>query len=166
MAAKFDPKVFSRNEWGILGGVFVAFVGLFFHAWHVNIKGFGGGTLLGWHFLGLWFPVLILGGAAVAIVVIRALRSDLIPTTIPVGTRVVVGALLILAVLIELIRGLTYPSANGGLAEAHVSAGASIGTYIVAIATAVAAAFAVIDFRESGEALPSLPAKPGTTTTP
>jgi hypothetical protein len=167
MAASFDPKSFSRNEWGILGGVLVAFIGLFFHAYHVSIKGFGGGgTLLGWHFVGLWFPTLILGGLAVAIVVIRALRADLIPAGLPIGTRVAVGLLLIIAVIISAIRGLTYPSVNGAFGTTHVSAGASFGTWIVCLALAVAAGFAILDFVESEETLPTLPAKPGTTTTP
>jgi hypothetical protein len=164
MAANFDPKSFSRNEWGILGGVLVAFIGLFLRSYGASYTIAGhhySAGVSGWHFLGLWFPAFILGGLAAAVVVIRALRADLIPP-LPVGPRLIVGTLLILAIVIEVIRALTYPSASGF----GGSIGASYGTWIVCIATAVAAAFAVIDFKESGEALPTLPAKPNTTTTP
>jgi len=158
--ARFDPKSFSRNEWGILGGVLVAFIGLFFNAFHARATFLGrsvGGSLLGWHFAGLWVPVLFLAIPAAALVVVRALRSDLIPT-LPVGTRLIVGAALIGATLITMIRGLTYPgdSFNG----TGVDIGASIGTYLVCIAVAVATAFAILDFIQSGEKLPALPAKP------
>jgi hypothetical protein len=160
--ASFDPKSFSRNEWGILGGVLVAFIGLFFRAWHATLHIAGhssSGGVTGWHFAGLWVPVLILAVPAAALVAVRALRNDLIPT-LPVGTRLIVAGALILAVIIEVIRALTYPSAGfTGLGSSY-SDGASFGTYIVTIATAIAVAFAVIDFKESGEALPKLPAKP------
>jgi|GEM_PF-1962200 len=168
--ASFDPKSFSRNEWGIIGGVLVAFIGLFLHAYKVSIKGAPSSFLginysyswLGWHFAGLWVPVLILAVPAAIIVAVRALRSDLIPANIPVGTRLVVAAALILALIIEVIRALTYPTTG----VSQVSAGATYGTYIICIATAVATAFAVLDFKESGEALPKMPTKPAGTSTP
>ena len=72
----------------------------------------------------------------------------------------IVGGALILAVIIEVIRALTYPTP--GIAGTSYSIGASYGTYIVCIATAVAAGFAIYDFIESGEKLPKLPAKPAT----
>jgi hypothetical protein len=163
--ASFDPKSFSRNEWGILGGVLVAFIGLFLEAWNASASGGGrsiSSGVSGWHFAGLWVPVLIIAVPAAALVVVRALRNDLIPT-LPVSTRVIVAGALIVAMLIELIRALTYPSVNGSLFGAHYSAGASYGTYIVTIATAVAMGAAIYDFIESGEKLPKLPAKPATT---
>ena len=166
--ASFDPKSFSRNEWGIVGGVFVAFIFLFFESFGVSAS-FAGRSVSdgvsGWHWAGLWVPVIFLAIPAAAIVALRALRNDLIPASIPVGTRVVVAGALIIALIIQVIRALTYPSADfGELGGAHISYGASYGTYLVCIAMAVATGFAVLDFKESGEALPKLPAKPATTT--
>src|SRR5437868_15396678 len=67
--ASFDPKSFSRNEWGIIGGVFVAFIFLFFKAFGVSVDAgpvhYSAGVS-GWHFAGLWVPVLFLAVPAAA----------------------------------------------------------------------------------------------------
>ncbi len=160
--AQPDLKTVSTVEWGIVGGAFVAFIGLFFHAYGVSFKGdaaFGGsfgGHLSGWHFAGLWLPVFLLLAAA-ALVAVRRFRGDLIPSTLPVGTRVVVAGVAAVATLIIIIRVVSYPGSPGD----GVSAGASFGSYLILAAAVVATVFAVLDFRASGEKLPARPA--GTT---
>ncbi|HEX7354079.1 MAG TPA: hypothetical protein VF288_04515, partial [Mycobacteriales bacterium] len=103
--------------------------------------------------------------AAAALVAVRRFRGDLLPA-LPVGTRVIVAAVAVVALVWVVIRALTYPEAgSGSLGGAHYSVGASFGTYVVCIATAVAAAFAVLDLRESGETLPAFPKAPTNSTT-
>jgi hypothetical protein len=160
----FNAKTFTTNEWAVLGGVFVAFIGLFLRSYSVSAGPFSAGVS-GWHWAGLWVPVIFLGVPAAAILAIRTLRADLIPASVPVTPRLAVAALLVVAVVIQVIRALTFPgSGSGDFDGTHFSVGASYGTYIVTIAMAVAAGFAVVDFRSSGEPLPTMPSKPGATT--
>ncbi len=161
--AEVDIRSIPRNELGILGGAIVAFLGLFFRAYSVKASAAGfheSFGLSGWHFFNLWFPVLLLVAAA-GLVAVRRFRADLVPA-LPVGTRVIVAGVAVLALVWTVLRGLTYPSASASFTGGHYSAGAGFGTYLVCLAVAVAAAFAVIDLRESGEKIPSIPKAPPT----
>lgn len=153
--ASFDPKKFTTNDWGVVGGGLLGFIGLFFHAYSVKVKGtdvFGGasfgGSLSGWHFKGLWFGViLLLVAAAFVFVKVQGIADT---PKLPVGPKLAVLAVTAVALLIILIRVFTYPSAN----VPGVSAGASFGSYLVLIAAIVSVVFAALDFRSSGEKLP------------
>ena len=111
--AQPDFKTVTTAEWGVIGGALVGFIGLFFHAYGVSFKGdaaFGGlsAHVAGWHFAGLWLPVFMVIIAA-ALVAVRRFRADLIPTTLPVGTRIVVAGVCAIASLIVIIRVVSYP---------------------------------------------------------
>jgi hypothetical protein len=156
MMAQVDLRQVTKFEWGIVGGAFVAFIGLFLHAYGVSYHGatlgfVGDASVSGWHFAGLWLPVFLLLLAA-GLVAVRRLRPELVPTTLPVGTRVIVAAAALVSVLIVLIRVVSYPSAHG----AGVSVGAKFGSYVILAAVIVSAVFAVLDLRESGEKLPGV----------
>lgn len=155
--ADLDLKSVTTYERGIVGGALVAFIGLFFPAYGVSAGPFSA-HVSGWHFVGLWLPTLLLVAAA-ALVAIRRLRGDLLPE-LPIGTRVIVAGVAVVALLWVVIRALTYPGGNGSGLGVGISVGASWGTYVVCIATAVAAAFAVLDLRASGEQIPSMPVRP------
>jgi hypothetical protein len=157
----FNAKTFTTHEWAVLGGVFVAFIGLFLRSYSVSAGPFSA-SVSGWHWAGLWVPVLFLGAPAAAIVALRTLRADLIQAAMPVTPRLAAAALLAVGVVIQVIRALTFPgSGSGDFAGTHFSVGASYGTYIVTIAMAVAAGVAILDFRASGEPMPTMPSKPG-----
>lgn len=95
----FTAKTFTTHEWAVLGGVFVAFIGLFLRSYSVSAGPFSA-SVSGWHWAGLWVPVLFLGVPAAAIVAIRVLRADLIPATVPLTPRLTAAALLVVAVVI------------------------------------------------------------------
>lgn len=153
MAQQFDAKKLSTYEWGFIGASFLAIIFLFFHAYTVSVKGFAGasGSLSGWHFKGLWMPELLLFAAA-GLVALRALKPEVLPA-LPVGTRLIVLAVAVFALLITLIRVFTYPKPPA-FEGAGISAGAGFGSYLVLIAVLVATAFAALDFLKSGEKFP------------
>jgi hypothetical protein len=150
--AGFDIKKLSTNELGFVGGAAVAFLGLFFHAYKVTFNGqgigFAGGTLAGWHFKGLWFPVLLLVAAA-ALVVVKRMNLTTVPELPATDTMIELGVAAV-ATLFVLVRVFTYPSAS----SSDVNAGAAFGSYLVLIAVIVSLVFAVLGFRASGEKLP------------
>jgi hypothetical protein len=165
--ASFDPKALKTNEWGVVGGAFIAFIGLFFHAYSVSIKGFGGGSVSGWHFFWLWAPVMLVLATAGA-VVLKALKPEVIPPQVVAFIPILPFLVGVLAVIIELLRWLTYPSPGGALGVG-VDSGASFGTYLVVIATIVFTVFAYRLFTSTGMKLQHLKyllPKPGAKTPP
>jgi hypothetical protein len=166
--AGFDPKALKTNEWGVVGGAVVAFIGLFFQAWGVTVKGttilgqsVGGysGGVSGWHFTGLWIPVLLVLASA-GLVVLKALKPDVVPAQIAPFVLLIPFFIGVFAVIIELLDWLDFPSVGS-------DGGASFGTYLIVIATIVSTVFGYLLFTSTGMKLQHLkhliPKSTGTT---
>jgi hypothetical protein len=91
----------NRNDWIVIGGFLLAFIGTL-GAWYtVSIRGFGGGSVNGWHGAYLGWLVFLLCLAAAGLSLSRALNLSL---PLPAGLAILVcGALSALFVFIRLL---------------------------------------------------------------
>ncbi|HZP73586.1 MAG TPA: hypothetical protein VFA97_09440 [Gaiellaceae bacterium] len=157
---KFDASRLSRLDWGIAGGAAVAFISAFLPWWGysgpVNILN---ASVSGWS-AGFWaWAGVLLVTLAGVFLVLRRMETSL--PELPVGPALLTAGLAALGTVFILIRWVSLPSAHG----LGGSVGAKYGLFLGLIAAIVATACAVIELRESGEALPwaqgtSSPAEP------
>lgn len=149
---KFDASRLSRLDWGIAGGAAVAFISAFLPWWGysgpVNILN---ASVSGWS-AGFWaWAGVLLVVLAGILLVLRRMEASL--PELPVGPALLTAGLSALGALFILIRWVSLPSAHG----LGGSVGAKYGLFLGLIAAIVATACAVIELRESGEALPWAP---------
>jgi len=155
----FDLKRFSQLDRVIVGGAAVAFVAGFLPWWgykgpvslySASVNGWSAGFTA-------WAGTLLLVLAGVYLVL---RRSEVSLPRLPVGPAVVVAALAALGLLLVIVRWLTLPHVEGGLAG---SIGARYGIWIAILAGAAELLAAIVEFRASGEPLPwTTPATPET----
>jgi hypothetical protein len=142
----------GNNDLVIMGAGVLMFIDSFLPWYGVSVKGFGGGTLSGWHFFWNWLSIILVIAIAGAVAA-RVFANRALP---PVAGgnyswNLIQAALGVLIVVILLIRWLTYPSAP---AHSGVDAGARIGTYIGLIIAIVQTVFSYLNVVASGERLP------------
>jgi hypothetical protein len=151
---KFDASRFSRLDWGIAGGAAVAFISAFLPWW-----GYSGGDGLihlsanvsGWS-AGFWaWAGVLLVTLAGVLLVLRRMESSL--PELPIGPALLTAGLASVGVVFILIRWSSLPSAHG----LGGSVGAKYGLFLGLIAAIVAAGCAIVELRDSGEALPWAP---------
>lgn len=151
---KFDASRLSQLDWGIAGGGAVAFISLFF-AWFGASGGAAGfhysGSVSGWSvgFFG-WAGALLVTLAGV-LLVLRRMETSL--PELPIGPALLTAALAALGTVFILIKWSDLPSAS----VPGISYGAKYGLFIGLLAGIVATVCAVLELRESGEAMPWAP---------
>ncbi len=148
---RFDASRLSQLDWGIAGGAAVAFISLFlpWYGYSGGIAGLGySASVSGWS-VGFWgWAGALLVVAAGVVLVLRRMDTEL--PELPVGPAFLVAALASLGVLFILIRWSSLPSVH----VTGVSVGAKYGLFLGLLAGIVGAVCAVLELRESGEALP------------
>lgn len=147
---KFDSKRLSRLDWAIVGGAGVAFISGFLPWW-----GYSGplslysASVSGWSAgFSAWAGTLLLTLAGVYLVL---RRSEVSLPSMPVGPSVLLAGIAAVGLLLVVVRWLTLPRVQGGLAG---SIGAKYGIWLAIIAGAVELAAAVVQLRASGESMP------------
>jgi hypothetical protein len=144
-------KSISTNDAAVLGagGLFIIFSFFPFYGFSGKFaEGFGiKASVSAWHY-GIMVLALILMAVAVAVVAVRVFSS--LPD-MPVGPRLAALAAAGLAAVITVIRVLTLDKQSAG----GVSIGPKFGAWAMLILAIVAAAFAFMAFRESGETMPT-----------
>jgi len=146
----FDPKRLSTLDRTIVGSAGVAFIAGFLPWWGYNgpLNTYSA-SVSGWSAgFSAWAGTLLLTLAGVYLFL---RRSEVSLPSLPAGPAVVVAGAAGLGLLLVLIRWLTLPRVNGGLAG---SIGAKYGIFIALIAGIVEVGAAVLEFRASGEPLP------------
>jgi hypothetical protein len=128
---------------------FLPWYGVSFH----GVAGISGGSasVSGWHFVGAWFPVLLVIAVA-GFVAARVFGNVALPSIAngAVGWGFVTAAVSLIAAIIILLRWLTYPSAG----VTGFSAGAKFGTYLGLIVAIVQTVFGYLNIVHAGERLP------------
>lgn len=163
--AEFDISKVKGNDRFIAGGAVLLLVLSFFPWYSVSAKGLGGfggsnsGSL--WDVYGILKLALFLALAAGAVVVAR-LMGALDDVNLPAGVNLITLGLSGLATLIFLLRLFgAYDSAGSGAFK--VSAHPAFGWYLGLLVSAGMTYFAFLNFKASGEQLPT---KPGDTPPP
>jgi hypothetical protein len=133
----FDLKQVSRNDKGLIGAGIVVFISSFF-----DFYGSSFGSWTAWHSYGFLGVLLLLLATVVAAA--RVLANAKLPK-LPVGENLLVAGLAALGTLLLILRGVTYKTFPG--------VGLQWGAYVIFIAGAAVTAFAVMNFRSSGEKL-------------
>lgn len=156
--AKFDINKVQGNDRFIAGGAVLLLVVSFFPWYGVSyngdsaVKGLGGGSASAWHAYG-WNKVAILLAVIAGGVVIARLMGALDSVQLPAGINLITLAVSALATLILLLRFFTAFKSFGGF-HGHPSFGWYLGIMISGAMTY----FAFLNFKRSGEQLPSKPA--------
>jgi hypothetical protein len=141
----------GTNDLVVMGVGVLAFIDSFLPWWGVDFKGLGGGSVSAWHFVGAWFPVVLMMAVAMLVVgkVFNGRSMGQIGTS-PVSWNLVSVAVAAIAAIIILLRWVTYPGGHSG----GFDAGARFGTYIGLILAIVQTVFAYLSLVASGERLP------------
>jgi hypothetical protein len=146
----------GNNDLAVMGAGALMFIDSFLPWYGVSFKGGGGFTgasasVSAWHFVGAWFPMLLVLAVA-GWTAARVFGGRTLPPVAngAVSWNLIAAAVSILAAVIILIRWLTYPSASG----VGFSAGAKFGTYIGLIVAIVQAVFGYLSVTAAGEKLP------------
>ena len=148
----------GRNGQAIVAGAILMLIDSFF-GWYglsggdsEQLKAMGVQTSVsGWSAgFGAWFPVLLI--LAVAAVAVLGAMGTLPFAPLMIGFLEAAGS--VLAVVILLLRWMTYPTASGFGA----SVGALWGTYVGVVLAVVVAVFAYLDFVAKGGDIKNLPA--------
>ena len=143
----------GTNDLVVISAGIVMFIVSFFPWYGVSVKGFSGASASGWNSgFGAWFSVLLViavAGAAAA----RVFGNKTLPSVAggAVSPALIAAGVSVIAVIIILLRWVTYPDA-GGLSG--VSAGAKFGTYLGLIVAIVQAVFGYLSIVAAGERLP------------
>lgn len=128
---------------------FLPWYGVSFH----GVAGLAGGSdsVSGWHFVGAWFPILLVIAVA-GVAAARVFGGRALPPIANgvVGWGFITAAVSLLAAIIILLRWLTYPSAG----VTGFSAGAKFGTYLGLIVAIVQTVFGYLAIVHAGEKLP------------
>lgn len=146
----FDPKKLNTLDRAIAGGAGVAFIAGFLPWWgYSGPVSIYGASVSGWSAgFSAWAGTLLLTLAGVW-VVLR--RSGVSLPTLPIGPSVLTAGVAAVGLFLVIIRWLTLPRVQGGLAG---SIGAKYGIFVALIAGIVEVAAAVVEMRASGEPLP------------
>ena len=136
----------GRNDLVVMAVGVLAFIDSFL-PWY-GIKG-GGPSVSAWNSgFGAWFACLLLVFTAVSVAArVFAGRNTGAVGTTNVSWTLINLAVPVIAVIIVLLRWVTYPSLGG-------FAGARVGTYVGLILAIVQSVFAWFSFASSGERLP------------
>ncbi len=153
----FDSKSVKTTDWGVIGcaaGVLVfSFVGSYVTASYDGeigaLSDFSQGTSAwdGYAVIGLLL-LLAVGGLAAARVF-----ADVALPAIPVGWNLVLAGAAALGTLLLVLRAFTYPG-GGDFAGVSVDVGPGWSGWLVMLLAVGETVFAVLAFRESGEAVP------------
>jgi hypothetical protein len=123
----------SRNDWVVIAGFIVAFIGTLGPWYTISVAGFGGGSVSGWHGAYLGWLVFILCLVAAVLALSKAVNVN-IPLPLPAALIIMVcGALSVLFVVIRLF---VVPGAGVGAGIVGVHVGRGWGIWITLIATA------------------------------
>jgi len=147
--ARIGGRDVATNDLGIMASGLVVFIASFLPWWGASIGGFSAsrnswGTDWGW-------LAVLLSLVVAASVAARVFRGLTIPAVGGIGPALVTLAVSAVAVLVVLLRWLTYPDVPAG-----VSGGAKVGTFLALIAAIVQTVFAGLNFKASGEPLPGV----------
>ena len=152
----FDVNQVKGNDRFIAGGAVLILIVSFF-PWYsfsysgVSLGGLGDYSRNGWHIYG-WCKVGILLALLAGASVIARLMGALDSVQLPAGVNLITLGLSGLASLILLLRFLTAFKSAG-----PISAHPSIGWYLALAASLAMTYFAFLNFKASGEELPSKP---------
>lgn len=141
-----DLTKVSRNDKGLIGAGIVVFIASFLPYWGWSAHGFGGYSTSAWTGYATFGLLLLFVAAGIAAA--RVFGGANLPK-LPVGANLLVAGLSAIGTLLVILRGFTYPHAN----VAGISVGVKWGGYLLMIAAIVETAFAVMNFRSSGEKL-------------
>lgn len=147
----FDTKKFTPFDWGVAATGLLMFIDSFL-PWlsasgHDGAFGSYSGSLSGWHYIGAWFPMLLLLAAA-AFYVLGAAGVAL--PALPVSRIVASAAVSAVALLIVIIRIFSLPSGSFG----SFSYGPGWGAYLGLVVALAQTGLLVYLFIKSGEKLP------------
>lgn len=148
--AEFDVKRVTPLEWAGGGAGLLAFIVSFFPWYSFDVEGFGGDSYSAWStgFLA-WFPVLLLMGAGVVVLLphfgVQVARLPLIWLSLA-------GA----ATLFILLRWLTLPDDGFGLGilGEGIDSGAGVGLILGLIVAIVSTVAAFLTFRAAPKTAP------------
>jgi hypothetical protein len=141
----------GTNDLVVMGAGVLMFIDSFLPWYGVSVKGFGGGSVSGWHFFWTWLSVLLVIAVAGSVAA-RVFANRTLPAVAGgFSWGFITAAVSALVVLIILIRWVTYPSAPSG---SGVDAGARIGTYLGLIIALVQAVFGYLSLMTAGEKMP------------
>lgn len=156
--AEFDINKVKGNDRFIAGGAILLFILSFFPWYSVSAKGLGGlGSNSGnlWNVYGLLKLALLLALAAGAVVIAR-LMGALDSVKLPVGVNLITFGLSAAATAIFVLRLIgSFDSAGSG--PFKVSAHPAFGWYVGLLVSAAMTYFAFMNFKASGEELPTKP---------
>ena len=161
--ANFDINQVKGNDRFIAGGAVILLIDSFLHWYTFSFKGAGaalanvGGGASGnlWNIYGILKLALFLALAAGALVIAR-LVGALDSVKLPAGINVLTLATSGLATIIFLLRMLGAYKSNS-LLGTTVSAHPTYGWYIGVLVSGAMTYFAFLNFKASGEALPTMP---------
>ena len=159
--AAFDPKKYSTNDWGVIGGGALVLLSSFL-PWYGASSQFFSASVAGWSAGPTAFMSILLCLVAAGFIVARAAGVGL--PSMPVGPALLVLGLSGLALLLMVLRFLTLPNGDAGILGSAFSYGPRIGIFLGLIGAAVQVASAVMAFRTSGERMPTRGASPSAPT--
>jgi hypothetical protein len=162
--AEFDINKVQGNDRFIAGGAIVMIIASFFPWRSVSVRGFGGGHVSAWGSGGYGWPKLAILLALVAgAIVIARLMGALDSVTLPAGINLITLAVTGLATVILLLQ---YVFGFKNFAGASLHPG--FGYYVGILVSGAMTYFAFLNFKTSGEQLPTKPgsALPPATTPP
>ena len=161
--AEFDINKVKGNDRFIAGGAVLVFILSFFPWYSVSYKGsvsgFGGfgssGSVSAWHAYG-WNKLAIFLALAAGAIVIARLMGALDSVSLPAGVNLITLGISGLATVIMVLRlaGSYHSSSFGG---AKVSAHPGFGWYVSILVSGAMTYFAFLNFKASGEEMPTLP---------
>jgi len=155
----FDSKSVKTTDWGVIGcaaGVLVfSFVGSYVTASVEGAETFGelgdlSGGISAWNSYAVLGVLLLLGVGAVAAA--QVFGGISLPA-IPVGWNLVLAGAAALGTLLLVLRAFTYPG-GGDFAGVSVDVGPGWSGWLLMLLAVGETVFAVLAFRESGEAVP------------
>ncbi len=147
---RFDMQRFSQLDRVIVGAAVVVFVSGLLPWWgYSGPADFYSASVVGWNAgFAAWAGILLLVAAGAYLV---ARRSEVALPALAVGPAALVAGAATLGLVLIVLRWLTLPRVEGGLAG---SIGAKYGLYVALIAAIVEAGAAVVALRASGEPMP------------
>lgn len=147
---RFDMQRFSQLDRVIVGAAVVVFVSGLLPWWgYSGPSGFYSASVIGWNAgFAAWAGILLLVAAGAYLV---ARRLEVALPALAVGPATVVAGAATLGLVLIVLRWLTLPRVEGGLAG---SIGAKYGLYVALIAAIVEVGAAAVAMRASGEPMP------------
>ena len=161
--AEFDINKVKGNDRFIAGGAVLIFILSFFPWYTVSYKGalggFNGfgtsGSVNAWNAYG-WNKLAIILALAAGAVVIARLMGALDNVQLPAGVNFITAGVSGLATVILVLRLIgSYHSAGSGVVKFTAHPG--FGWYLAILVSGAMTYFAFLNFRASGEEIPSMP---------